>query len=166
MGCLYQLTSPSGKSYVGITAKTLEQRWSKHIEHALGKRDNGALYAALRKYGPDTFTVKELVRCGDWSTLQRLEIMAIAVLGTRSPRGYNISTGGEGVQGTRDDKAKAAISKAQKARFLDVEQRARLAEYGRRGREALRKKYEAQRIEGLPPWKWRRKHKLGAYAKA
>lgn len=65
MGCLYKLTSPSGKSYIGISSKGLDARWAKHVEHALGKRTAGALYAALRKYGPGTFTREVLAESND-----------------------------------------------------------------------------------------------------
>src|SRR5262249_28878353 len=82
MGCLYKLTSPSGKSYIGITIKTFEERWAKHIEHAMGKRANGALYAALRKYGPDAFRHEVLAECDDWSRLCKMEIQAIKEHGT------------------------------------------------------------------------------------
>jgi group I intron endonuclease len=126
MGTLYLITSPAGKSYIGISSKTTEKRWAKHVEHAMGKRDNGALYAALRKYGPETFSVRTLVICDDWNYLCELEIRAIAAFGTRSPGGYNITAGGEGVTGERDDEFKRKVSVAQKKRFENPEERARM----------------------------------------
>lgn len=126
MGTLYLLTSPTGKSYIGISSKTTEKRWAKHVEHAMGKRDNGALYSALRKYGSESFTVRTLVICNDWDYLCELEIRAIEAFGTRSPGGYNITAGGEGVTGPRDDEFKRKVSVAQKKRYENPKERARL----------------------------------------
>lgn len=137
MGCLYKLTSPSGKSYIGITSKTFDERWSKHVEHSLGKRDNGALYGAMRKYGIDSFTKEVLSYSDDWSELCRMEITAIAQHSTLAPNGYNISSGGDGVQGVRDEATKMKISVAQKKRFQNPEQRALLREYGERARKIM-----------------------------
>lgn len=140
MGCLYKLTSPSGKSYIGITSKTLDKRWAKHVEHALGKRDSGALYAALRKYGPDSFYRESLIECDDWDELCRLEIEHIAKLGTFAPGGYNLTTGGEGIQGPRSELVKQKISVAQKKRFSNPTERDKLLENSAKGRLALAEK--------------------------
>lgn len=148
MGCLYMLTSPSGKSYIGITSKTADARWAKHREHAIGKRDAGALYGAMRKYGPESFTVKTLV-IGAWEYLCELEKAAIKAFGTMAPGGYNISAGGEGAPGRFvSDKERAAHSVAQKKRFQRPEERARLQIQLEKAHEANRKKWE-----GKPRWK-------------
>ena len=131
MGTLYILTSPAGKSYIGISSKTTELRWAKHVEHALGKRNSGALYAALRKYGPDSFLVRTLVVSNDWEYLCALEIRAIAAFRTRTPHGYNISTGGEGNTGERDDEFRLKVSVAQRKRFERPEERERMREISR-----------------------------------
>lgn len=138
MGCLYQLTSPSGKSYIGISTKTCDQRWNKHVEHAMGKRDAGALYNALRKYGPANFSRRTLAIADDWNYLCYLERRAIEVFGSKYPNGYNLAPGGEGVTGPRDDRTKALISEAQKRRFANPSERARLAAFGKKGNDAMR----------------------------
>lgn len=157
MGCLYLLTSPSGKGYVGITRGTLEDRWAKHEEHALGKRDAGALYAALRKYGPTSFQKRELVRCDSWRELQALERGAITAYRTFAPSGYNLTEGGEGSHGPRSDAARLRISLAQKKRYQRKEQSEALRMYGARGHAKMREISASRRIEGLAPWKWRLK---------
>jgi group I intron endonuclease len=130
MGCLYKLTSPSRKSYIGITLKSASERWEKHQEHARGKRNNGALYSALRKYGPDSFTLEVLITSDDWESLCKLEREFIQKFKTLSPGGYNIALGGEGVQGKRSEADKRKISEAQKKRFQDPEERRKLIERG------------------------------------
>lgn len=134
MGCLYKLTSPSGKSYIGISSKTMDARWAKHVEHACGKRDAGALYAALRKYGPDSFARAVIAESEDWDTLRRLEIEAIKSHGTLAPDGYNITQGGEGTRNRLSAEARANISRAQKLRYQRPSERERLLVIGQMAR--------------------------------
>ena len=153
MGCLYQLTSPSGKSYLGISSKTAAHRFAKHVEHALGKRENGVIYSALRKYGSDQFQIKTLVIANDWEYLCDLEKKAIIALQTRYPHGYNMTDGGEGIIGPKSEDFPGIVSKAQKKRYQCPEQRKKLREYGAKGR-AMR---AASRAPGPPPWILRKK---------
>ena len=58
---LYEIISPSGKSYIGITKRKIEDRWSNHVSKALNNPDyNHPFYNAIRKYGKDSFTLKIL----------------------------------------------------------------------------------------------------------
>jgi hypothetical protein len=157
MGALYRVTAPSGKAYVGITSKTTELRWEKHKEHALGKRASGALYAALRKYGCESFEIETLVVADDWGYLCELEKKAINVYGTKAPFGYNLTDGGEGVLGPRDEATKIAISIAQKKRFENPEQRVLMAQYATKNAEATKNRHAAKRINGLAPWEQRKR---------
>jgi hypothetical protein len=157
MGVLYRLTSPSGKAYIGISSGTAEQRWAKHKEHALGKRTNGALYAALRKYGCDNFKLETLVIADKWDYLCELEIKAIQAFNTKAPFGYNVTDGGEGVIGPRDEATKLRIAVAQKKRFSNPQQKALLAVYGKRGAEVNSERHSANRIDGLAPWQQRKR---------
>ena len=106
----------------------------------MGKRDAGALYAAIRKYGADSVGREVLALSDDWETLCQLEIAAIASHGTLAPGGYNMTLGGEGVIGPRDDRTRDAISRGQKKRFERPEQRAMMKEVSARGVQARRKK--------------------------
>jgi hypothetical protein len=94
MGCLYQLTSPSGKSYIGITTKTAEERFELHVKHERDGRRN-AIHAAIKKYGACTFKVKTLLIANDLEYLRLMERRAIKVFNTMAPHGYNLSMGGE-----------------------------------------------------------------------
>jgi hypothetical protein len=158
MGCLYQLTSPSGKSYIGISSKTAADRFLKHTEHALGKRQNGVLYSALRKYKPENFKVETLAIANDWDYLADLEIKVIAAFGTRYPSGYNMTDGGEGVIGPRSDKTKLAISIAQKKRFQRPEERAKAKIAAAKGNAVNTAKHHANRVDGKAPWQILRKN--------
>ena len=112
MGCLYQLTFQSGKSYIGITSKTLKRRLIVHKSHARTGR-NMPLHKAIRKY--DHFDSKMLVIADDWKYLCDLEKKAILAFDTVTPNGYNVSLGGEGVIGVpRSDDTRRKISERTK----------------------------------------------------
>jgi hypothetical protein len=137
--------------------KTAAARLAKHTEHALGKRENGVLYSALRKYRPENFQVKTLVIANDWEYLCDLERKVIKAFGTRHPLGYNMTDGGEGVQGKRDEAARLKISLAQKKRFQDPAQRALAKASGAKGGEARAKICAANRVDGKALWQLNRK---------
>lgn len=96
MGCVYLLTSPSGKGYVGITRHTAAERFLVHVRDSKTSTWS-AVHAAMRKYGPESFKLETLLEGDDWSELCAAERRLIAELGTKSPRGYNLTDGGEGV---------------------------------------------------------------------
>ena len=90
MGCLYLIISPSGKSYVGITKRSLSARIEEHCKatQLIGR--------AIRKYGLANMKVEELAKHSDWAILQELEIKTIKELKSRYPYGYNLTDGGDG----------------------------------------------------------------------
>lgn len=53
------------REYIGVTvvndrspSKSLKRRWQKHVQRALAEDKGWKLSAAIRKYGPDAFTVE------------------------------------------------------------------------------------------------------------
>lgn len=101
MGCLYRIDFPSGKSYIGITMKTAEHRFAKG--HCKKKNGPSALGAAIRKYGAESASVQTLVIADDWKYLCDLEKKAIVAFNTKSPYGYNMTEGGDGVVDPSDE---------------------------------------------------------------
>ena len=99
MGALYQLHFPSGKSYIGITAGTPENRFYEHCYNSETGRADRAVNRAIRKYGATAVTLKTLV-IAEWDYLVELERAAIAMYGTFGC-GYNMTAGGEGAIGYR-----------------------------------------------------------------
>jgi len=97
----------NGKSYVGITSKPIELRFSEHIRAAFpGRRGpNGRLYAlhaAIQKYGIKSFKIEKLEDNHDLNMAQKREqffIQKLKSYGSARPasnrRGYNQSLGGE-----------------------------------------------------------------------
>lgn len=87
--CMYIMTSPSGRSYVGVTKQRLKDRMWQHNRDSKS-RGSRPIVRALRKYGLDNFDVRPLVY-GDLDYLYGLEEAAIQVL---APEGYNAASGG------------------------------------------------------------------------
>src|SRR4051812_24608621 len=92
INAVYRLTSPSGKSYIGITGQEVQERWRQHVVKAIrGFHLRHPLYCAIRKYGADSFIVEELQ-----NRLTRAEALSLEVtlIAAERPR-YNLSPGGE-----------------------------------------------------------------------
>lgn len=90
---IYRLTSPSGKSYIGLTSMGTEERWKKHVWRAQKEKRNHPLYNAIRKYGEASFVVEIIDYACSREQARELEIQYIR----NHPRelSYNISPGGE-----------------------------------------------------------------------
>lgn len=107
-GFLYLLTFPNGKAYVGITSRTVKERFDEHVNNNRYGKRACAVHAAIEKYGAPSVKVDVLAEAS-WEHLVDLEIKAIAALNTRPPFGYNLTIGGEGVRGM-DAVTRAKIS--------------------------------------------------------
>lgn len=96
---VYCLTSPSGKRYVGITARGAKRRLTEHARDA--RRGSPLpLHRAIRKHGVATFQLSLLERMSTEAGAHRAERLWIAELGTFGA-GYNSTAGGEGMLGHR-----------------------------------------------------------------
>lgn len=97
MACLYRITFPGGKSYIGITVMTAPQRFYRHAS-AAKKGSKLAVHAAIRKYGEGTAKLETLA-IASWEYVKELEKKVIAAFDTRPPRGFNLTDGGDGITG-------------------------------------------------------------------
>lgn len=89
---VYKHTSPSGKVYIGITARPVSRRWHGGSAY----RNNAHFYAAIKKYGWDEFKHDILATGLDRETACRMEVELIAQYGSTDPaKGYNQSPGGD-----------------------------------------------------------------------
>ncbi len=95
---MYLISGPQGKQYVGITTRTPELRDLEHKTWGV-RRGTSYLHRAIRKHGPDAFSMRVLVIADDWEYLCMLEKRAIVAYETKAPRGYNATDGGDGVSG-------------------------------------------------------------------
>lgn len=122
VGCVYLITSPSRKQYVGQTVRSLDERWREHVrEAANGAGDCRALANAIRKYGPEALDVRILHKSSNQDELNALEAREIAERRTLSPRGYNLKTGG--ANGRHSTETCKRMSIAHQSRYADPAER-------------------------------------------
>ncbi len=94
---IYKHTSPSGKSYIGLTSKTIEQRLNGHKTSAYTCMSENSFHQAIRKYGIENFTSEILI--DNIETLLEatsIEIYYIRFYNTYR-NGYNDTKGGRGM---------------------------------------------------------------------
>ena len=92
---VYKITNTiNGKCYIGITEKTLEERFSQHLSK-YRNNSHRSLYNAMHKYGLDNFVV-EVVEDNimSYSELLEKEMYYIKLYDSYN-NGYNMTTGGE-----------------------------------------------------------------------
>ena len=87
---IYKHTSPSGKSYIGLT-KNLHKRRYTHTTKNSGCK---AFYAAIQKYGWDNFIHEILLDNLTLVEANDAEERLIMEHNTLAPNGYNLKTGG------------------------------------------------------------------------
>lgn len=93
---LYQITNTiNGKSYIGITKLSINERWKVHISNS--RKPKYPLHLAIAKYGADSFTVTLLEENQDRKLISELEEPTIQQLKTHiTQHGYNVAKGGYG----------------------------------------------------------------------
>ena len=96
---IYKITNQiNGKSYVGQTVKSAEERWKEHQQHAFGTHENDqnkTLYKAIRKYGLENFTFEVLQdNINNFEDLDKAEIYWIDFYNS-FVTGYNETLGGQ-----------------------------------------------------------------------
>ena len=139
-GYVYKFTSPSGKSYIGIT-NNLRRRIAEHKR--LSKTLKKAFYNAINKYGFDNFTFEILeeynIKDKDklLSKLNEMEMYYIDKYDT-CKNGYNSTVGGDGTKWMsgelnpfynkkHTEEAKKKMSEKHKGKVLSNEHKNKIA---------------------------------------
>lgn len=93
---LYQITNTvNGKSYIGITKLSINERWNVHISNS--RKPKYPLHHAIAKYGSTSFVINLLEQHQDRKVISELEEPTIQRLRTHiTQNGYNIAKGGFG----------------------------------------------------------------------
>jgi group I intron endonuclease len=139
MGYVYIIKNlTNGKCYIGQSKqKDVNTRWNSHKSTSKTKKKNGssALNAAFRKHGLANFTFNIICVCFDEDRLE-YEKFYIKHFKTVSPKGYNLTDGGESPIMSKEtiakmiqanigrkhtDEAKRNMSIAQKSSVLCVQ---------------------------------------------
>ena len=85
----------NGKGYVG-KAFDVDKRWAAHVKEARSDRYDIPLHRAIRKYGPQNFTVT-IIHCCGIDHLDNAERRLIIERRTHKTNGgYNVAFGGDG----------------------------------------------------------------------
>ena len=94
----YMITNTqNGKSYVGITTRTVSRRW---YEHCFATNSCGQLLnKAINKYGKDAFIIETIASAKTLKDLKEVEKQLIDQNQTKVPHGYNLTDGGDGLFG-------------------------------------------------------------------
>ena len=86
----------SGRRYIGLTKKTMMQRWNQHVLKS-GKdlKTRSFLWSAIRKYGKDAFAHQVLEICKSLEEANTAEEAWIESFSSRDPQfGFNLAKGG------------------------------------------------------------------------
>lgn len=119
----------TGKSYVGYTGGSIEERWGGHVWSAFNEsrnanRKNYLFQHAIKKHGSDVWVHRTLI--DGLKTVDEaceLEIKMIAEMGTLAPDGYNQTKGGHGVKLTEEGKERHRIATKEALNRPDVKAR-------------------------------------------
>jgi len=97
---IYKITNKiNGKSYIGKTKRTLEERFKQHIKAAKNNKKY-ILSRSIRKYGVSNFEISIINMASTDEELSLLEMKYIeeyrTYIGFEDCNGYNMTLGGEG----------------------------------------------------------------------
>lgn len=106
---VYKHTTPSGKVYIGITSKPVEERWL----NGRGYAKNEHFWNAIKKYGWDNIEHQVLVSGLSKDEASEVEKMYIALYRSHEIKhGYNLTEGGEtGIVHTMESRRKLSESR-------------------------------------------------------
>lgn len=158
---LYLMTFPNGKSYVGIT-KRPNVRLREHRKRAATGAAQ-AIYQAWRKHGEPTMQI--IGKATNYETAFAMEVALIERMGTKAPNGYNMTDGGDALNGLeRSPEWNAKVAKHNRLRAADpaVREAARQSILKRWEDPAYRAKVNAARearqaeLRSDPEWRARR----------
>ena len=141
--CIYMHTSPSGKSYIGLT-KNYNNRCLAHQN----PNSKCVLFSkAIRKYGWDNFKHQILLDTLSFDEALNEEKRLIIEYSTLNPNGYNLTNGGEGMRPSEETRLK--MSAWQVGKKHSEETKAKIADKAK-GRKSSKDTIEkrASKIRG------------------
>lgn len=96
VGSIYLIRNRSnGRTYVGQTTRSIEQRLKWHLNSSRRKRKGWVhpLHRAIRKFGIENFEIRVLATTTDLSRLNSLERKFALRYRARYPYGYSVNLG-------------------------------------------------------------------------
>ena len=150
---VYIHTCPNGKKYVGVTKRTLEERWC----NGEGYKKHSHFYSAIQKYGWDNIE-HEYFKVSNANLMLYWERLLIYHYNsTNREFGYNKTGGGEQINGfCLSEETKKKIGKGNKGKKkppISEETRKKISEASKKHRnsEETRKKI-SESTKGRIPW--------------
>jgi len=141
---VYKITNLiNGKTYIGQTVRSVEDRWKEHCKPCMKRRSYVA--NAIQKHGKDNFYVEELRKADSQSELDLLEKSYISSTDSLYPNGYNLAVGGKG--GSPSDHVKKKISRSMKGKKLPDTVKKKLSESNKGQIPVKRRPVIGQHIE-------------------
>ena len=106
---VYKITClANNKVYIGQTVQSLEKRFNAHTYKGSGCTK---IYRAIQKYGRENFIIEELESCNSMDNLNKAEEYWIDKYNSTNDKfGYNLTSGGENYNLTKEVKAKISKS--------------------------------------------------------
>lgn len=94
---IYKITNTiNGKSYIGLTTKSITHRFNEHLHQSKSiTKPKYPLQLAIIKYGSENFTIDEIDTARGYDELKEKEIFWIKYYNTFNGIGYNLTAGGE-----------------------------------------------------------------------
>ncbi len=112
-GVIYKITClVNGKIYIGKTTQPVKRRMHNH------KCANTAIGNAIRHHGWKNFTVEVIEECDTLEQLNERERFWIAYFNCKSPNGYNLTDGGDGLSSPSAETI-AKMKASSKRRFAE-----------------------------------------------
>lgn len=99
MGCVYKLSFPNGKAYIGVTVREMSLRWRRHVYCSKNKEYQQPVHRAINKYGHENVVISFLYENIDDDFLFDLEVEEIRKAKETGLILYNMTSGGDGVSG-------------------------------------------------------------------
>ena len=127
MNYVYKIqNTENGKCYIGITSRTVDERWKDHLSRVACYERNNRLYFAIRKYGIEKFEVETIGQSESDDIIRSLESKYIREYDSYN-NGYNCNYGGHGNL-TMSDETRKKISESQKGKVISLETRKKMSQ--------------------------------------
>lgn len=122
-GIIYKITNNvNGKIYIGLTTRSLHERFIQHCCHS-NKGSKSLIHQAILKYGRDNFTIEQIDESETKSDLDEKEDFWINYYNSMNTSvGYNLKSGGAKGKGYKHtDVTKKIISESGKGKTRSEE---------------------------------------------
>lgn len=132
LSCIYKITSPSGKIYIGKTINLRSRIWSYNSLLKTKKVSQGLLLNSFKKYGIDVHNI-EVIEVIEKEKLCEREIYYIDFfksLFPDNPKGLNLTKGGEGMLGRKHtEETKEKIRRKATGRKASAETKIKMSNF-------------------------------------